>query len=137
MVGSTMGSPAAGTGRYQPGVCNIGPAEIARRRMAGHVGAAVAVILFIVLVALHAPPITRLLIILPAAVSASGYLQAHLHFCAGFGARGIFNFGDVGTTQEVADPEARARDRAMSRRISFASLGIGVLIGVIAVLLPL
>ena len=23
---------------YRPGVCNIGPAEIARRRMAGHVG---------------------------------------------------------------------------------------------------
>ena len=36
---------------YRPGVCNIGPAEIARRRRAGHVGALATVGLLAVLAA--------------------------------------------------------------------------------------
>jgi hypothetical protein len=124
-------------GRYQPGVCNIGPAEIARRRRSGHVGALASVILLGLLVVFNAPPLARLLVALPAVIAASGYLQAHFDFCAGFGSRGVFNFGPVGPTETVIDPEARARDRAMSRRIGAASVAIGALVGVIAVLLPL
>src|SRR3982751_5981491 len=82
---------------YVPGVCNIGPAEIASRRRSGHVGMLAAVGLLLVLVAIAAPPIARLLIALPVAVGASGYLQARLRFCAGFGAAGVFNFGERGT----------------------------------------
>ena len=37
---------------YQPGSCNIGPAEIDRRRRAGHVGLLVTVILLAVLLAI-------------------------------------------------------------------------------------
>jgi ferric-dicitrate binding protein FerR (iron transport regulator) len=123
-------------GAYRPGVCNIGPAEIARRRMAGHVGLIATVGLLAVLVVVGAPPLSRLLVILPAAVSASGYLQAKLKFCAGFGSRGIFNFGTVGESATVADPEARAMDRRRSRQISLWALAIGVIVGAIAVLLP-
>lgn len=124
------------TAEYRPGVCNIGPAEIARRRRAGHVGLLATAVLFVVLVAIDAPPLARLLLVLPAAVAASGYLQAWLKFCAGFGSQGVFNFGPLGTTQEVVDIEARARDRSMARRIGAASLGIGVAVAVVAVLLP-
>src|SRR4051812_26145032 len=60
-------------GTYQPGACNIGPAEIARRRRAGHVGLAASVTLLGALVVLDTPPATRLLVALPAAVAASGY----------------------------------------------------------------
>ena len=80
-------------------MCNIGPAEIARRRRAGHTGVIAALALLVVLVAIGAPPIARLLIALPVAVGASGYLQAWLKFCAGFGSAGVFNFGERGTTQ--------------------------------------
>ena len=121
---------------YRPGVCNIGPAEIARRRRAGHVGLLVTVAVLAALVALDAPPVARLLLILPAAVAASGYLQAWLKFCAGFGSRGIFNFGPVGGTEQVVDEEARARDRARANRIALASLAIGVVVGVVAVVIP-
>ena len=122
---------------YRPGVCNIGPAEIARRRRAGHVGLIAAVALFAILVAVGAPPIARLLLVIPVAVSASGYLQAYLKFCAGFGSRGIYNFGDVGTTDTVADAAARALDKAKSMRISIASFAIGLGVALIAVLLPI
>ena len=120
---------------YQPGVCNIGPAEIARRRRAGHVGLIATIVLFALLVAVGAPPIARLLLIIPVAVSASGYLQAWLKFCAGFGSAGVFNFGEVGTTEHVVDDAARRADRARAFRIGLASFAIGALVAVVAVAL--
>ena len=101
---------------YSPGVCNIGPAEIARRRMAGHLGLLASVVVL---------------------VSASGYLQAWFHFCAGFGSRGVYNFGPVGTVQEVVDPAARARDRARSMQIGVGSIAIGAAVAIVAALLPI
>jgi hypothetical protein len=124
-------------GIYQPGVCNIGHAEIARRRRVGHIGLIAALVLLAVLVVLDLPPITRLLIVLPVGASASGYLQARLHFCAGFGSAGVYNFGELGPRERVEDADARAADRATSMRIYGASLAIGLAVGVIAVLLPI
>jgi hypothetical protein len=122
---------------YSPGVCNIGPAEIARRRMAGHLGLVVSAAVLAALIALGAPHWTRLILVLPAGASASGYLQAWFHFCAGFGSRGVYNFGPLGTVQAVADQEARARDRAKSIRIGVAALAIGVVVAGVAALLPI
>ena len=124
-------------GEYVPGVCNIGPAEIASRRRSGHVGMLAALVLLVVLVAIDAPPIARLLIALPVAVGASGYLQAWLKFCAGFGAMGVFNFADRGTTTTVVDAQARRKDRRKAFQIGGAAFAIGIAAGVVAVLLPL
>ena len=137
-----MMSSAAGLGPlhvvdYSPGVCNIGPPEIARRRMAGHLGLIVSVVVLAALVAAGLPNWTRLILVLTAGVSASGYLQAWFHFCAGFGSRGVYNFGPVGTVQEVADAANKARDRARSRQIGVIALAIGVLVGVAAAMLPI
>jgi hypothetical protein len=129
--------PGPLTTAYQPGVCNIGPAEIARRRRVGHIGLIATIVLFAILAAISAPPVTRLILVIPAAVSASGYLQAYLKFCAGFGARGIFNFDQVGTTEEVADAGARALDKAKANRIGLASFAIGVVVALVAVALPI
>lgn len=118
-------------------MCNIGPAEIARRRRAGHVGVIATIGLLAVLLLLDAPPAARLLLTIPAAVAASGYLQAWLRFCAGFGSRGIMNFGALGDSETVADPEARARDRRRARQIGLASLVVGVVVGVVAAIAPL
>ena len=136
---ATAGQPGAAADPlgYRPGVCNIGPEEIARRRRAGHVGLAITLALFAILVVIDAPPLARLMLVLPAAAAASGYLQAWLRFCAGFGSMGVFNLGPVGHTEAVTDPEARARDRRRAREIVMASFEVGVGVGVVAVLLPL
>jgi hypothetical protein len=128
--------PATGTG-YVPGVCNIGPQEIARRRRAGHIGLLGTVVLFAILAVAGAPPTLRLLLAIPAILAASGYLQAWFRFCAGFGSRGIFNFGPVGPVEPVPDAEARKRDRVRAWQIGLASLAVGVAVAVIAVVLPL
>lgn len=133
---SASGTPVSGTA-YQAGVCNIGPDEIRRRRRGGHVGLVATVALLAVLVAIDAPPLTRFLVAIPAIAAASGYLQAWFKFCAGFGGRGIFNFGPAGSTQPVIDEAARALDRAQARRLGLAALMIGAVVGIVAVLLPL
>jgi hypothetical protein len=135
-AGGSFETSVAGP-EYRPGACNIGPAEIARRRRAGHVGLLATVVALGVLVAIDAPPAARLIVGLPAAVAASGYLQARLRFCAGFGSRGVFNFGPLGQTQKVADGDARAQDRSRANQIGLVSLAVGVAVGVLAVLLPL
>ncbi|HEX5039952.1 MAG TPA: hypothetical protein VFW95_07445 [Candidatus Limnocylindria bacterium] len=124
------------TERYEPGVCNIGPAEIAKRRRAGIIGTLATVALLVLLVALHVAPIVRLILFVPAAVAASGFIQAQMKFCAGFAALGIFNFGGEGDRVKIAEPEARARDRRRGRQISVASFVIGAGVAVLAVLIP-
>lgn len=122
---------------YEPGVCNIEPAEIARRRRSGHAGLIVSAAVFALLLALAAPHWTRLVLVLTAGVSASGYLQARLHFCAGFGSSGVYNMGPLGTVERVVDPAARSRDRLRSLQIGLASLAIGLAVGGAAALLPI
>lgn len=133
---ATRTAPSSPGAAYEPGVCNIGPAEIARRRRAGHVGVALTIAVIAFLVAIDAPPLTRLAAILPAAFAASGYLQAHLRFCAAYGQRGVFNLGGDADLESVASDEDRARDRRRARQIGLTSFAIGWLVGVVAVLLP-
>ncbi len=127
-------TPDAG---YRPGECNIGPAEIARRRRAGHIGAIVTLVVFLVLVAAHVPPLARLIVGLPAAGAASGYLQAMFKFCAGFAGAGVFNFGEVGRTERVADAEAHRLDRRRASQILLGCLSVGLVVAIVAVVIPL
>lgn len=122
---------------YEPGVCNIGPEEIARRRRSGHVALVVSVLLLVALLVVGAPAWTRLVLVFTAGGSAAGYLQAWFHFCAGFGSSGVYNFGPLGTTQQVADAAARSRDRMRSLQIGLGSLAVGLAVGVGAALLPI
>ena len=121
---------------YEAGVCNIGPAEITRRRRFGHVALAATVGLFAVLVILDVPPLLRFVVAIPAAVAVACYLEAFLKFCIGFGWLGVFNFGSRGSTQRIADSAARSADRRRSFRLSAALVVFALAVGVIAVLLP-
>lgn len=114
---------------YLPGVCNIGPAEIAQRRTAGWLGLGITVVAWALFFAFHVPAGFRLLLFIPAALGASGFLQAAFHFCAGFAMRGVFNLGPkVGTTEPVESEEFRRKDRAKASRIMIYSALIGIVI---------
>ena len=129
--------PLSIAGEYRAGVCNIGPEEIARRRMSGHLALAATVALFAVLVLVHAPAWTRLALVLTAGGAASGYLQAYFQFCAGFGSRGVYNFGPLGTVLAVASDADRAKDLRKATAIGIASLAIGLAVGIAAFALPI
>jgi hypothetical protein len=113
------------TDQYVPGDCNIGPAEIALRRRAGHAGLVVTAALGAALLRSDLPRAWRLTLAVPAAGAASGYLQARERFCADFGWRGVYNFDRRGQEQPVAADQALAQDRRKAMRIAAASAAIG------------
>lgn len=118
--------------QYIPGVCNIGPAEIKKRRQSGWMGLTATIILWGILIYLNAAPIWRLLLFFPAMMSATGFLQAYMHFCAYFGFSSFFNFGDVGKTDTVLQAEFRAKDRRKAWQIVIYSVLIGIIVAVLA-----
>ncbi|MGA2480244.1 MAG: hypothetical protein ABSG63_15940 [Spirochaetia bacterium] len=116
---------------YVPGVCNIGPAEIRRRRQSGWLGLAVTIIAGAVLLLFRVPSPWLLLLFLPATLGATGFFQAAFHFCANFGMRGVFNFGpDVGKTDTVEQAEFRAKDRRRAKLIGLYSMLVGAAVAI-------
>lgn len=125
-----------GTGDYQPGVCNIGPAEIRRRRRIGYVGMAGAVTLGAIILAFDAPAWTRLAVALPVAAGLEGLIQARERFCAGFALAGVQNMGELGRAVAIEGDDARAADRRKAWRIHAMSIAGGLVAGVAFALLP-
>jgi hypothetical protein len=120
-----MASPA----EYIPGVCNIGPAEIRRRSQSGWFGLGVTVVLWAAFFVFRVPAPWRLFLFFPSMISATGFLQAAMHFCAGFGMRGVFNFGQVvGKTESVEQAEFRRKDQRKARSIALLSALAGLVV---------
>ncbi len=123
---------------YIPGVCNIGPAEVRLRRALGWAGLAVTAVLWAALAAFGAAPAWRLVTFVPAAASATGFLQATWHFCAKFGLGGVFNFGPtVGQTDAVEQAEYRRQDRRTAVNILALSALLGGIVAAVAFFLPI
>jgi hypothetical protein len=125
------------TSVYQPGVCNIGPAEIRQRRMTGYLGSGVALVFLVLAFVLGWPAPVRLLVFLPVALGASGFLQGAFHFCVRFGTQGLFNFGELGTVEAVHETEYRRKDQRKAILIVLLSAAIAAVAAVVAFLLPL
>jgi hypothetical protein len=119
--------------QYIPGVCNIGHAEVRLRKAIGWVGLVITTALWIALAAVGASAAWRLLLFVPAAVAAVGFLQAAWHFCANFGLRGVLNFGpNVGKTDSVEQAEFRRQDRRKALEIIGLSMLAGAAVAAIA-----
>jgi len=122
---------------YIPGMCNIGPAERRMRRMSGIAAILATVALLTFLLVIDAPVLWRLLLILPAAGAASGFLQDAFHFCAAFGLKGIFNvINSMGITDNVDLEEYRVKDRNKALQIIILSVVIGLVVGGLSLLIP-
>lgn len=125
-----------GIGQYRPGACNIGPAEIRARRIAGLASFAAAGVLGVALIALDAPAEARWAVAIPMIGGFVGILQAQLRFCANYGFRGLRNFGSPGQTESVVEAAARAADRRKALLITGASVVLGIAATIPVVLLP-
>lgn len=118
--------------KYIPGVCNIGPAEIKRRRQSGWLGLGLTVAMGAAFVWFDVASAWWLALFFPATMSATGFLQAYMHFCAHFGLSSLFNFGDVGKTDSVQQAEFRAKDKRKAWQIIIYSVFIGLAVALIA-----
>ncbi len=102
---------------YAPGVCNIGDAEIRRRRQSGWFGLAIFAAALIGLGLGQAAPAWYLVLFLPAFAASAGFVQAANRFCFYFGFAALFNFGATGERRHVADAASRQDDRGKARRV--------------------
>jgi hypothetical protein len=124
--------------RYVPGVCNIGPWEIRRRRAFALVGIGIAAAILAALVAVGAPAAARLVLILPLWGGAFSWLQARRRFCAAFAIAGVANFGDGdGARRSVADEAAHRADMLATLRMTRDSFLLALPVAIGAALLPL
>ena len=121
---------------YRPGACNIGPDEIRKRRAAGVAGVVATVALAAGLIAIGAPAATRLLVALPAAGAAVGFLQARSRFCVAFAIAGVRNFGPVGSVVKVGGAAAHRADLVAAVRMLAQAIAIGAAVGIVFALLP-
>ena len=136
MTASSVPQIAYETGSYEPGACNIGPAEIARRRRTGIAGMAAAIVVAAGLFIIGAPPLARIVVALPLSVGAVGLLQARFRFCVGFALAGLRNFGPLGVAERVTDRAAHRADLQRAVLVMLAALAIGVAGAVVLALLP-
>jgi hypothetical protein len=122
---------------YIPGVCNIGPAERRKRRMGGIIGTIVTLVILALLVAIGGPIWWRLILIIPASGAATGFLQDALHFCAGFGMKGIYNvMNSAGVVDNVELEEFRLKDKRKAQMIVLWSGLIGLAFAGLTLLIP-
>ena len=124
---------------YQPGLCNIGGPEVARRKQVAILGFALflifATIAFIQSFTLE----IALLGFFPALIGAVGYIQSQKKFCFAYGLMGAFNFASLGSVSKVIDKESLSADRKMAITIMLQSIILalaltGLLISILAVI---
>jgi len=115
--------------QYIPGVCNIGDAEIKRRKRVGWIGLVVTIVVGALFDIFHVAVYWKLLLFFPASLSATGFIQAWMHFCAGFGMKGAFNFSsEINKTDTVSQAEFRAKDHRKAVTIFVYSIITGVVV---------
>ena len=125
------------TASYQPGVCNIGPAERQQRLNIGWLGLGVTFAALAAFIIFSVPDPWRVLIALPALLAANGFLQYRMHFCVNFAMRGLYNLGDsLHAEENVVDKEMRKADQRKGLQIIGLSLLAAAATFVIAILLP-
>ena len=116
--------------------CNIGPAEVARRRRSAVVISILAAAVGVLLIAIDVPTPARLAIFPFAAGAAITWLQVVHRFCVAFAAFGIENFGSPGDAEKV-DPALRAADRWRLAQLVLEGSAIGAAVTLVYLTLPL
>lgn len=122
---------------YISGVCNIGPAEIRKRRTVAIVGFFLTLLGVASIHQSHTSHLARISIFLPAIVFSVGFVQSRKKFCLAFGLMGTFNFGKSRDLARVASPDDRAHDRKRALSILGESAVIAAGITILVMVLPL
>jgi len=120
------------TNNYVPGVCNIGKEEINKRKRAGIVGLILTVLTYSLFVYFEVSKGVRFLTFIPAVISAIGFLQARMRFCAYYGLAEMFNFDSLEKSNKVDNNEFVRKDKKRARQIIYYSVLIGIVVGLLA-----
>lgn len=117
---------------YIPGNVNIGRKEKARRIQNGWIYIVLAILAFVLMVFFDLPRIYRLLIYIPATMSALGFLQARESFCVLYGLKGEYRMDNE--RNKVIDSDQLSVDRKSSINIIIVALSVGLAATILAYL---
>lgn len=115
------------TSQYQAGVCNIGGAEVKRRKQVAKIGATFFIITAIYLILTGANSASAAFAFLPAMLASVGFVQSRKKFCFAFGLMGTFNFAEAGKMSKVVSKEELSADRRKALSIIAQSMGLALL----------
>ncbi len=121
---------------YEPGVCNIGKNEIKKRYELAVSGFFLTALLFFLLYFYNFSAVWFVVLFVPLMFGFEGLYQGYLHFCAGFGMSGKYDFS--GTKKEhglVKDKQEHMRDMVKSMQINAYSVWSAVLVTILLMLL--
>ena len=107
---------------YLAGACNIGPAEIKRRRQGALIGAILFAFTTLLFVITNAPTSTRLLIFIPALLFTVGIIQSRQKFCVAYGFLGVFSFEKLGATRKITMNQDLKADRKYATKLLLQSV---------------
>lgn len=124
------------TPEYQSGSCNIGNAEIRRRKISGIIGGVLSLTFYAVALSFHASQGIRALIFFPLVLTTIGWYQSRRRFCLAFGLMGVFNFGNLGETSRVQDPAQRSADRAQALKMLAQASAVAAVFALVFTLIP-
>lgn len=91
--------------------CNIGGPEVERRKKAAIFSGVLSVLVGIIVLIMDAPREIRLVIFIPVLFTVIGWFQTKRRFCLAYGLAGVFNLGELGSTESVVDLVQRQNDR--------------------------
>jgi hypothetical protein len=112
--------------QYQPGICNIGGAEIAQRRNLARLGGALFFIYCALAVIKNYDLRQSALAIIPAMIFSIGFIQSRKKFCLAYGLMGTFNFQRTGQLTKVTDKASLVADRRTALAIIAQSIGLAI-----------
>ena len=120
---------------YISGACNIGPAEIKRRKQGAYLGGALYLIVSISLIASDASKSARLWVFLPAALFAVGYIQSKRKFCVAYGFLGVFSLEKLGATTKITINQDLQADRKYAVKLLLQSVATAAVLTALVVLI--
>ena len=107
---------------YIAGACNIGPAEIKRRRQGALIGAILFAFTTLLFVLTNAPTSTRLLVFIPALLFTVGIIQSRRKFCVAYGFLGVFSFEKLGARRKITMNQDLKADRKYAIKLLLQSV---------------
>lgn len=113
--------------QYQPGICNIGGPEVARRKKVAQLGTIFFLAIGGYLLISGSAAASAALAFGPALIAAVGFVQSRKRFCLAFGLLGTFNFAELGNFSKVLTREEIAADRRQALLIMIQSIGLALL----------
>ena len=120
---------------YVAGACNIGPAEIKRRRQGALIGALLFAFTTLLFVLTDAPTSTRFLVFIPALLFAVGMIQSRRKFCVAYGILGVFSFEKLGATRKITINQDLKADRKYAIKLLLQSVFIAAVLTALVVII--